>query len=161
MEIGSKIHDKLITDFQALKFSNNTNIFNNVKKFFTSSMVSMDCVIMPQSTPEDVQGQSAGNYQTTRMYTYSATVIEQIESSISDTAAGIKYARLENIQDSILDYLQKEPSNLNSWGDTNGINVFKIRVNNCDYRIEKAESGYVVALGVIFTIFVNVIPQNL
>lgn len=162
MEIGRQIHDKLLTDFAALKFSNNSALFNNVEKYYASSqMEARDCLIKATSVPENVEGGSAGNFQTTRMYSFSAFTFEQIEASDTTAAGKIKYSRLLNILDSILDYLQKEPSNLNAWGASNSINIYKIRVNNPVFDTVQTEGGYSEVLEVPFTIYLNVIPQNL
>lgn len=161
MEIGSKIHDKLISDFKGLKFSNNATIFTNVKKFYVDTMTANDCLIIPDSIPEETTGASAGNTATTRAYTFRAVAMEIIESSDTDENGDIKYSRLLNIQDSILDYLQKEPSNLNSWGTSNNVNIYKIRVNSVNFDIQQFSSGYGVFLKVNFSVYLNVIPQNL
>ncbi len=162
MEIGSKIHNKLITDFQALKFSDNTVIFQNVRKFFpVNSMKSLDCLIVPGPAPEVVEGQSAGNFQTTRMYNFRAVVMEVLESTTTNVEGDIKYTRIMNILDAILDYLQKEPSNLNAWGNSNSINIFKIRVGLPDFVPQQSTNGYSVILDVPFIVYLNVVPQNL
>lgn len=163
MNIGQQIHDKLLVDFGNLEFYNtNTKIFTTVKKFYASgSMHSSNGLIIPDSTPEIVEGQSAGNSQTTRVYTFRAIAVEEIEATDSDSEGSLKYSRLLNIQDAILDYLQKEPSNLNAWGNTNSIFIFKIRVNNVTYDTQKSETGYVALLDVNFSVYLSVIPQNL
>jgi len=161
-EIGRAIHDKLITDFTSLKFSNNQNIFNNVKKFYAStSMEALDCLIIPDSLSENVQGGSAGNTQTTRIYRFRALSYEQIEAADTDNVGNIKYSRLLNIADSILDYLQKEPSNLNSWGSTNSINIYKIRVDSPRYDTQQTENGYNAFIDISFSVYLSLIPQNL
>lgn len=160
--IGQLIHDKLITDFSAFQFEGGNTMFNNVKKFYAASSVKpLDCLIIPDTNQETVQGQSAGNSQTTREYAFRAVVIEQIEATDSDTEGSLKYSRLMNIQDEILDYLQKEPSNLRSWGQTNNIQIFKNRVTQVRFDTVESESGYVVMLDVLFGIFLNVVPQSL
>jgi hypothetical protein len=162
MGIGSKIYDKLIEDFSNLQFEDGTTIFNKVQKYYAKdSMEALDCLIIPVSTNEVVTGQSAGNTATTRLYAFSAIVVEQLEATDNDVAGGIKYSRLVNIADSILDYLQKEPSNLNSWGNANDISIFKIRTDFPRYEVQQTESGYAVYLDVSFTIYLNVVPQNL
>lgn len=161
-EIGSKIHDKLLTDFATLTFTGGATCFNSVKKFYTaSSWGPRDCVVLPDSTPEEVIGPSAGNTQTTRIYTFRAVVYEQIEAAASDSAGSIKYQRLLNIQDALLNYLQKEPSNLNSWGSTNSIAIYKIRVNQPRFDTFETEGGWGAILDLNFSIFLNIIPQNL
>lgn len=162
MEIGSKIHDKLITDFAALQYSNGGTVFTNVKKYFAASaMAPGDCLIMPYSNTETVSGGSAGNTQTTREYGFRAVVVEQIEASDTDSQGAMKYSRLLNTQDSILDYLQREPSNLNSWGNANNIFIFKIRVRQVRHDVQRTEGGYAAILDISFGVFLNVIPQNL
>lgn len=162
MEIGSKIYDKLITDFSALKFSDNSTVFANVKKFYASgAMEARDCLLIPDSIPETVVGQSAGNYQTTRAYTFRAIAYEVLEETESDSSGSIKYSRLMNITDAILNYLQKEPSNLNSWGNSNSISIYKIRVNQPRFDTQRSENGFVALVDINFSIYLNVIPQNL
>lgn len=160
--IGQLIHDKLITDFIALNFADNTDLFVNVKKFYAAnSMKARDCLIIPDSNSETTEGQSAGNFQTTREYAFRAISIENLEETDNDATGSIKYNRLMNIQDTILNYLQKEPSNLNSWGATNSIAIYKIRVRPVRWDVQRTESGFSAILDIPFSIFLNVIPQNL
>lgn len=160
--IGSAILDKLISDFAALKFANNVTIFNNVKVFYTGdSMESMDCLIIPDVLPETTVGESAGNTQTTRIQTFRIITFETIEASATNAEGLIKYKRLLNIADSILDYLQKEPSNLNSWGNSNNIAIYKIRVNQPRFDTQRTETGFAVILDLSFGIYLNIVPQNL
>ena len=160
--IGQQIHDKLITDFAALTFEDATPLFGNVKKFYRqNSMEGRDCLILPNSNTENVDGESAGNFQTTRMYGFRMIAIEEIEAADDDDEGAIKYSRLMNIQDTVLDYLQKEPSNLNSWGDANSITIYKIRLGSVRWDTQPTEGGYVSLLDIPFTVFLNVIPQNL
>lgn len=164
MSKGQLIHDKLIADFKTFTFSSGGTLFNNVEKFFaTSTMKSSDCLILPDSNEETVQGNSAGNYQTTRAYNFRAFVVENIETSASNSEGSLKYSRLMNSQDAILDYLQKEPSNLNAWGQlqTPKIEIFKIRITNTRFDTLETKNGYSAILDISFGIFLNVIPQNL
>lgn len=162
MSIGEQIHSKLITDLATLTFDGGATIFNNVKPFFAEeSMASSDCLLIPDSVPEIITGQSAGNIQTTRQYGFRIIVYEEIEASTTDSEGAVKYSRLLNTTDALLDYLQKEPSNLNAWGATNDINIFKIRVQNPIYDTQKSQGGYVGILDMTFSIYLNVIPQNL
>lgn len=164
MSIGQLIHDKLITDFAALKFENNTtSIFNNVKKFYAaSSQKPQDCLIKPDSNNEIVSGQSAGNTATTRVYTYAAIFFEQVEASTTDNEGSIKYQRLMNTLDGILNYIQREPSNLRSWGISNGIDIFKTRLNNVRFGVlERSEGGFVEVGYVLFSVYLNITPQLL
>ena len=161
-EIGSKILAKLITDFAGLKFSNNQVIFNNVRSFYTGdSMEPLDCLVIPDITPEVTFGESAGNTQTTRIYQFRTLVFETIESSADNSAGQLKYNRILNITDALLDYLQKEPSNLNSWGNSNNINIFKIRVVQPRFDTQRTETGFGVLLDLSFGVYLNVVPQNL
>jgi dsDNA-binding SOS-regulon protein len=162
MSIGTQIHDKLITDFATLTFGDGNITFNNVKKFYRAeSQQALDCLVLPDTTPEVIVGQSAGNTQTTRQYTYRIIVTESIEEATTDEEGANKYSRILDIQDGLLDYLQKEPSNLNAWGQTNNIHIFKIRVNNPRFDRLSTANGYAEVLDLTFTVFVNVIPQNL
>ena len=163
IEIGQKIHDKLITDLSALTFeTGGGTLFGNVKKFYaTGTMAGRDCLIVPDSNDETVVGQSAGNTQTTREYGFKAVTIEVLEASDTDAIGAMKYSRLINIQDVLLNYLQKEPSNLNAWGNTNGISIYKIRVRPVRWDTQASESGYVALMEISFGVYLNIIPQNL
>jgi hypothetical protein len=162
MAIAQKIHDKLITDFQALTFENDSTLFTNVKKFYASqTMQARDCLIIPDTNDEQVLGGSAGNTSTTRNYGFNAIVIEAIKATDSDSEGSLKYSRLLNEVDEILDYIQKEPSNLNSWGATNNIDIFKIRLRQVFFNQELAENGYVEVANVQFNVYLNVTPQLL
>lgn len=159
---GQQIHDKLITDFAAFEFEGGATMFNNVQKFYPkSSMGALDCLIVPDSNLETVEGLSAGNTQTTREYAFRAVVVEVLEETDTTAEGSLKYSRLMNVTDAILDYVQKEPSNLRAWGISNDIQIFKTRIRNVRYDTERSESGYVVFLEVIFGVFLNVVPQNL
>lgn len=160
--IGQLIHDKLITDFAALQFEGGNTLLNNVKKFYAaSSWESQDGLILPDSTPEQTEGNSAGNTATTREYSFRFLAKEEIEATDVDATGSLKYSRLMNIVDAVLDYLQKEPNNLRAWGNTNSIDIFKIRITSMRYDTLETEGGYSVIAHVSFSVFVNIIPQNL
>jgi len=159
---GQLIHDKLITDFKTFDFEGGNTMFNNVEKFYAgSTMGALDCLIVPDSNLESVEGGSAGNTQTTREYAFRAVVIEVLEETDSKAEGSLKYSRLMNVTDAILNYVQKEPSNLRAWGLTNDILIFKTRIRNVRYDTVKTKSGYAVLLEVIFGVYLNVVPQNL
>ncbi len=162
-EITSKIYDKLITDFAALKYEDGVTVtFGNVKSFFADGTMSEgDCLILPISAPEQVTGPSAGNMQTTRILGFSATTFEILESAISQSAGEVKMRRLTNKLDVMLKYLQKEPSNLNAWGQTNEIDIYKIRVDLPRFAPQRSTAGFTYLLEVPFSVYLNVVPQNL
>lgn len=162
--IGSKIHDKLITDFKTFTFEGGSTMFANVEKYFAiGSMDSGDCLITPDSNNEIVEGQSAGNTATTRIYAFRATVVEFLESTTSNADGSTKYSRLLNIQDKILDYIQKEPSNLNGWGQSQSptIDIFKIRLQQIIFDQQVTEKGYAEVMDVRFNVSLNITPQLL
>jgi len=159
---GQLIHDKLITDFAAFTFEGGADMFSKVQKFYASdSMGALNCLIIPDSNQETVEGLSAGNTATTREYAFRAVVIEVIEEADTDAEGSLKYSRLMNVTDEILDYLQKEPNNLRAWGNTNNLNIFKNRIRSVRYDTVESTAGYAVLLEVIFGVYLNVIPQNL
>ena len=162
--IGSKIHDKLITDFTALNYTASNPVFVNVKKYFAAdTMAARDILVRPDFNSEETAGQSSGNTATTREYSYRAIMVEFINSSESDSEVSIKYSRLENQLDALLDYIQKEPSNLNSWGNTQSpvINIFKMRLKNVNHDVQLTENGYGEILDVRFSVYLNITPQLL
>lgn len=161
--IGQQIHDKLITDFAALKFEDDTTVlFSNVRKYFAAtSMEPGDCLIIPDSNSEIIMGQSAGNTATTREYSFRAITFEQLEATDDNAAGSLKISRLMNRLDSVLEYLQKEPSNLNSWGNSNGIAIFKIRMRPVRFDTQQSEGGFSMLYDVPFSVYLNIVPQNL
>lgn len=160
--IGTLIHEKLITDFDALTFSGGGDLFNRVQKFYkTNSMGSGDCLVLPDLGTENVDGESAGNTATTREYGWRVIAVEEIEASANDSEGSIKYSRMMNRLDSLLDYIQKEPSNLNAWGNANSINVFKMRLRSWRYDQQRAENGIVALIDITFSVYLNIIPQLL
>lgn len=164
MSIGALINNKLIEDFKLLEFSNNNVIFNNVEKFYAEdTMESSDCLIRPISNDESTIEPAGGNIETMREYGFKAVVLEMIESSLTKAEGSKKYDRLMNTQDAILNYLQKEPSNLNAWGQQQNpiINIYKIRVRNTRFVTARSKGGYAEFLDIDFSVYLTVVPQNL
>ena len=160
MATGQLIHDELITDFAALQYVGGATIFNNVKKFYAAdSMKSSDCLILPASNTEEI----AGNTSTHKVYSFDALAIEVINDTDSDAEGALKYSRLLNIQDSILDYIQLEPSNLNAWGQLQSpvLNVYKIRLSQVAFDEQLTQGGFAAVMRVRFSIFINITPQNI
>lgn len=163
MGFYTEIHNKLITDFAILDIGGGQN-FGAVKKAYRAeTMQPLDCLIMPDTSSEQVTGGSAGNTATTRQYGFAVSLYELINSTDDDSVMDIKYSRLTNCQDAILDYLEVEPNSLRTWALNlnEPINLFKIRVTQVFYDRLQAENGFAEQLLIRFSVFVNVVPQNL
>lgn len=154
------IHDKLITDFTTLQFGNTNSLFTNVKKHYPlTSMKGGDALIVKDGFSENIQG----IVSTERNYDFLFITYEAIESSLSQNDSDAKLDRLSEVEDKVLDYLQKEPNNLRSWGfsQSPSIEVVKIRVVSNLYDTLQAENGYVKELQIRFTITTRIDSQNI
>lgn len=154
-----EIHDKLVTDFSSLQFEGGNALFTSVKKIRRTNPTSTECILMKADLVEEI----SGNTETDRIYGFVAIIEEFIESSISQTEADKKIDRLSNIEDKILNYLQKEPNNLRAWGQSQNplIEIFKIRVMPSRHQEAITEKGYAVGLVIPFTVYVLNVPQLL
>jgi hypothetical protein len=161
MAFGSSILDKLITDFSALEFEGGELLFNNVKSSYRESIRgARDAVLLPDDDSEFIRG----NQETDRNYGFFLSAIEETNSVASDTVTQNMYYRLMNIRDGLLDYLQKEPSNLRQWAlaQSPQINIFKNRLNQVLFNEgESPNGGYAVEMQFRFTVFVNINPKLL
>lgn len=162
MSIYTTIAEQLKSDIMVLQFEGGNTSFKNVKYGYRSGLMGDDdALLLPDSNNETVEGQSAGNTQTTREYGFELQVYEEINTDISNTQIDTKYLRLMNRVDSVLDYIQKEPSNLNSLSlGSNGV-VFKMRLRQVIHDRIKTELGIVEYASIRFSVFVNVVPQLL
>jgi predicted oxidoreductase len=87
--------------------------------------------------------------------------VEVLESALTVDEAEIRIARSSEIEDRILDYIQKEPSNLNAWGQTNSIEVFKMRLINMTEDDVRSKNGYSTVKQLRFDVSVLITPQLL
>jgi hypothetical protein len=150
--------DKLITDFTALQFDSGSSLFTNMKKFYrASSMQGGDGLLLADQIGEDIKGVTT----TQREYGFVLVHIESMEGVETDADAAIRIDRQSEVETTLLDYLQKEPNNLRTWGNTNGIEVVKIRIGNGIYLDQKSESGQARALVLRFKVIVDINNRNL
>lgn len=152
------IHDKLITDFAALQFEGGNTLFGNVKKDFRQvAMGSGDCLLLMDDMSQDVQGITT----TQRDYGFLWVYMEATEASITDIEAATRISRMANVEDAVVNYLQKIPNNLRAWGDTNSIEVVRIAVTNVFYDESKTPDGYQIVQRGRFFVRVDVNARNL
>lgn len=150
-----EIHDKLITDLTALTFNGTTPIFTTVKKALYAFQDELDCLLIPGDPDNQVSGQSTD----IRSYAFSLLVREFLENANNQTELDLKIDRLSNIEDKVLDYLQKLPNPINT--SLSGINVMQILVSPCRYDYASNERGVEINLVVNFAVQVVITPQLL
>jgi len=147
MEYKKAIHDKLITDFSALTYSDNKVCFKEVQKIFIS---------FPSGTPscqilstEPTVDQSMLQYDK-RMYGFSAIFFDYIESNASQSVADDKIDTMSDIEDVVLDYLEKVKNN-NLETAISGLKVVDIAVSAGRYSYEDSENGIRIYCSIDFT----------
>lgn len=119
------IHNKLIEDIGALEYTGTSNkLFTSVKKFIRDTMTGEQCLILDDGVREEIIGATT----TTRTYKFMVVYVDELEKNVSDSEASIVIDRGSNREDVILDYIQKEPGNLNSWADSEGFTIYKMRL---------------------------------
>ena len=153
----NEIITELLTDLAALTFVGGINCFGNVKTVYRNNQNPRDAILIPRSTPVVL----LGNTSDERIYTFDLSLYEVIESTLSQSESEKRQARINNIEDAILNYLEKEPHNLvNSIVFSNG-NITKVRVNSTDQQYVTTEQGISVALSIQFSVYVLITPQLL
>lgn len=160
--IKTKIHNKLITDFNAAQYDNSQDVFGNVKKYYKlNSMNSQDLLVMGDDTVDDPD---EGIVTTEREYGFLTVYVEHLESSIDDNEASIRIERMNNVEDYFLDYVEKiGPNNLREWGQSQSpvIDVERLNLINVLYQDERSENGYTKVQVTRFKVHVNVNARNL
>lgn len=149
------IHDKLIEDFQAFQFEGGQTMFDSVRKAFYTLQGARDCLIVPGDPGVEV----IGNTSDDRFYTFTAVTMEEYEASASQAEMDTRIARLGNIEDRILDYLQKVPNSLD--GAVDGVTVYKINVSPSRYEYQMDSDGASVVLYIQFVVHTLLTPQLL
>lgn len=157
MDIRKPIHDKLITDFTAFKYPNNSNtMFASVEKLFykvpTNTPV---CEISSLQTNVIVEG----NDFDTRTLTWQAFVYERVQNAATQESVNNMIDRLSYIEDQILDYLQKIPNNIED--AITGIHIIAIDVDQVSYDTLEFKDGVVKTLSITFSTRVNIDVKNL
>lgn len=155
------IHNKLITDFDLLTFKTNSNLLfsNGGKKFFKGEFGANEYIMTTDGINEDI----SGNTSTYRDYGFLVVWLEELESGQNDSEINAKVDRMNNREDVILDYIQKEPSSLNAWGNTQNpvINIFKIRLLSLIEDDVITTNGFGKVKRCRFNVSVNIVPQLL
>lgn len=165
MESGAKILQKLIEDFKALTYTGgSSNLFSDVaSSYLTETRNPSQGLLLYDDDTEFIRG----NNMTDRNYGFYFHDFEEINNkSLTDADVQNMYYRLANKRDVLLNYLQREPSNLRAWGQlqTPIISIFKNRVNQVLFDVGKSQNGgYAATMELRFTVFqsidVKLIPE--
>lgn len=156
--IRKAVHDQLITDFGNLTFDASTNkLFVQVKKAFMDlPNVLPVCEIFASNTLPEILSDA----EDTRVYTFQAIVSDLIDSEATNEATSIlTIDRLSQIEDRILDYLQKIPNNL--VGKLTDINVYRIQPTATVYDYAESTRGIELIMSISFDIYININVRNL
>lgn len=150
----NEIHDKIITDFQAFTFSGGGSMFRQVIKGVGSDTTidSGDIIIGFDQSTEEIYGNSS----TIRNYGFVATYFEMIENR-TEAEIDIISERIGNVEDKILDYLQKEPPNIT----VDGLVIYKVRLGSILPQIIETEAGIGNIVDFRFNVFVELNPKLL
>lgn len=151
------LHDKLITDFTALKHIDaSSSLFANVKKIYLNLPTSTPACRIIQTAPAV---EVLGNTSDIRSLGFQADIYELIEASASEAEAVIKIDRLSNIEDQVYAYLEELPNNLEH--AITSIHVFELHPQPAIYNYVQAEQGIEVYLTIPFELKILITPQLL
>lgn len=154
------ITNKLIADWQAFAFDGGGTLLGNVKKYYkTSFMNGGDLMLMY----DDLTTETMGITTDERGYGFQSIYIEEMESSISETEAERRLDRMAVVEDTILDYLQKQPNNLRAWGFSQSpqIEVVKMVARPAIYDDLRGENGFVKVQRIRFSVITSINTRNL
>ena len=151
-----EVHDQIITDFSGFTFSGGAPMFSQVVKALGNDITAQSgtCLISLDSPSVDI----IGNTSDDRILGFSAFYIEFLQSA-SQSQVIDRVDRISNVEDRILDYLQKEPSDLR--GAVSGVDIYKVRVTPSTYSEDQTEHGIVLTLTIRFQVHILLTPQLL
>lgn len=163
IQIRKLIHDKLITDFTALKHVNGTDaLFASVKKIFINLPASLPvCEIIPSAVNTSVMGLEFNE----KAIGFTAITYEQInqETGVSEadqqTEAERKITRLSDIEDIVVQYLEKIPDALR--GNVGSADIIRIDIQPTSWDYAIGENGLRVYLSINFSIVMIDEPKGL
>jgi hypothetical protein len=149
--LRKSIEDKLITDMTALKHDNNTDVcFAVTQALFVDFPTSLPaCQVLPMSPSVEVSGLGYDS----RVLGFDILVYELIETNTDYTEAKRKLDRLMDIEDRILNYLEKIPNNIEY---VNGSHLYRLQVQPSSYSYESSENGLRVYLSIQLNCYVNI-----
>jgi len=151
-EIRKTIHNKLITDFAALKHDNDTDfLFASVEKLLIDYPSAVPACFIEVSTPSV---ETQGNQYDTRILGFNAITYELIENNSNQADADRKVDRLSDIEDVVFAYLERLPNALA--GLIPGFTIFDIRVQPSIYIYERSEQGLRLFQQIQFSVYVNI-----
>lgn len=163
IQIRKLIHDKLITDFTALKHVNGTDaLFAGVKKIFINLPASLPvCEIIPTSVNTSVLGLEFNE----KAIGFTAITYEQINQetgtteSDQQTEAERKITRLSDIEDIVIQYLEKIPDSLR--GNVGSADIVRIDIQPSSWDYQIGENGLRIFLSITFAIVMVDEPKSL
>ena len=149
--LRKSIEDKLITDMTALKHDNNTDsCFAVTQALFVDFPTSLPaCQVLPMSPSVEVSGLGYDS----RVLGFDILVYELIETNADYAEAKRKLDRLMDIEDRILNYLEKIPNNIEY---VNGSHLYRLQIQPSSYSYESSENGLRVYLSIQLNCYVNI-----
>jgi hypothetical protein len=107
--IKKVIHDKLITDMRALTFYNSNKCFADVQKMFVDFPTGTPfCEVYATQPTINIDGLGFDS----RSYGFAFIVGDYISKETSQTQIDLQIDRMSDVEDSILDYLEKKNARL-------------------------------------------------
>ena len=158
MEIRKPLTDQLITDFTALKHSNDTDaLFASVQKIYIKYPDALPaCVIAPSSPSVEVAGLDFDQ----RILGFTAEVYELIEANddgdISEAVR--KLDRLSDIEDQVYNYLEQIPNPVER--AVSGVHVTNIDIAPGNYIDIFTERGLERFLQINFDLSITISVKN-
>lgn len=154
-QISKPLHDKLINDFTNLHHDGDELCFGDVEKIFLDFPVSLpSCEIIRMEPTVDPIGL---DYDV-RSIGFRSIVYEQIEYNSSQQEADAKIDRLSDIEDVIMEYLEKIPNNI---GTISGEKIHKIDIGPSRYDYVSAKSGMSIYQIIDFSLHILVEVKTL
>lgn len=141
--------DKIITDLRTLTNSGGNTCFADVQKLLISFPTSYPaCEVLPLRTNVEVMGMDFDS----RQLSFDAIVYELIETNGSQAETDAKIDRLMDIEDTLCEYIQAIPNNLNGMSGLEALTISKTTIDNQTYNYENGENGLRLYLTVEFTV---------
>lgn len=154
--IKKVIHDKLKTDMGTLKYYNGETCFAQVEKIFVDYPDGTPfCQVYATQPSVEVDGIDFDN----RSYGFAIIAGDFISADSTQAQIDIQIDRMSDLEDSILDYLEKIPNKLE--GLVAGVRPFRVDIINSDYSYEQAENGIRIYLNIEIALVLSISVKEL
>jgi len=152
--IKKVIHDKLITDMEALKYYNDKTCFAQVEKIYTDFPSGTPfCQVCATEPSVEVDGLDFDN----RSYGFAMISSDFISKDATQSQIDLQLDRMSDIEDSMLNYIEALPNNLA--GLIAGVRPYKVNITSSQYQFDNAENGMrvylIIEIAVVLSISVK------